>query len=162
MGSAEGALKAAATRAGLGVNEYIDRLNAGLLYCWRCQDWHDAEEFGKDKSRASGRAASCRRSKNDAAKHRYERKERERGRAFVEPRDGDQHQARRRVNHLVDIGLIPDPNDVPCTDCGHAHEPGGRRHEYDHHLGYAAEHHEAVEAVCSKCHHAREELRKVA
>lgn len=62
MGSAEGALKAAATRAGLGVNEYIDRLNAGLLYCWRCQDWHDAEQFGSDRSRTSGRAASCRRS----------------------------------------------------------------------------------------------------
>jgi 5-methylcytosine-specific restriction endonuclease McrA len=58
----EGALKAAATRVGLGVNEYVDRLNAGLLYCWRCQDWHDAEEFGKDASRARGRASSCRKS----------------------------------------------------------------------------------------------------
>lgn len=58
----EGALKAAAARMGLGVNEYIDRLNAGLLYCWRCQGWHDAEEFGKDRSRVRGRAASCRRS----------------------------------------------------------------------------------------------------
>ena len=35
-------------------------------------------------------------------------------------------------------------------------------YEYDHHLGYAAEHHEHhehVEALCSKCHHAREVLR---
>jgi len=62
----EGALKAAATRAGLGVNEYIDRLNRGLLYCWRCQDWHDADEFGQDASRSSGHAASCRRSRNAA------------------------------------------------------------------------------------------------
>jgi 5-methylcytosine-specific restriction endonuclease McrA len=62
MGSAEGALKAAATRTGLGVNEYIDRLNMGLLYCWRCQGWHAADEFGKDSTRPSGRAASCRRS----------------------------------------------------------------------------------------------------
>jgi 5-methylcytosine-specific restriction endonuclease McrA len=62
VGSAEGALKAAATRTGLGVNEYIDRLNAGFLYCWRCQDWHVADEFGKDSSRVSGRAASCRKS----------------------------------------------------------------------------------------------------
>ena len=108
----EGALKVAATRAGLGVNEYIDRLNAGLLHCWRCQDWHDAEEFGKDSSRVSGRAASCRRSKNDAARQRYERRERERGRALVAPRDDDRHQARRRVNYLVDLGILPGPNDL--------------------------------------------------
>ncbi len=58
----EGAQKTAAARAGLGVNEYIDRLNKGLLPCWRCQGWHDAEEFGKDSSRSSGRASSCRQS----------------------------------------------------------------------------------------------------
>jgi len=62
VGSAEGALKAAATRTGLGITEYVDRLNAGFLYCWRCQDWHVADEFGKDSSRISGRAASCRKS----------------------------------------------------------------------------------------------------
>lgn len=32
--------------------------------------------------------------------------------------------------------------------------------EYDHHLGYAAEHHEDVEAVCTTCHHAREVERR--
>jgi hypothetical protein len=41
----------------------------------------------------------------------------------------------------------------------HIHGPGKRRHEYDHYLGYAAEHHEHVQAVCSKCHHEREEKR---
>ena len=45
-------------------------------------------------------------------------------------------------------------------DCGHEYGSGERRHEYDHHLGYAAEHHEDVEAVCSKCHHAREDMRR--
>lgn len=34
------------------------------------------------------------------------------------------------------------------------------RHEYDHHLGYGAAHHEHVEAVCSRCHHRRAEERK--
>lgn len=163
MGSAEGALKAAATRAGLGVNEYIDRLNAGLLYCWRCQDWHPADEFAKDASRTSGRAASCRRSANAARRKTYQPRPRPgAGRRFVPARDGDVLQARRRVNHLVDVGLLPDPNDMPCTDCGHVCTEGGKRHEYDHHLGYEAEHHEDVEAVCTTCHHAREEARKAA
>ena len=73
-------------------------------------------------------------------------------------RDGDKKQARRRVNYLVDIGLLPDPDDVPCVDCGHL-GADGPRHEYDHYLGYSAEHHEDVEAVCSGCHHKREAVR---
>lgn len=163
MGSAEGALKAAATRTGLGVNEYTDRLNKGLLYCWRCKDWHDAEEFGKDSSRTSGRTSSCRNSKNAAAGTAYTPKQRPAaGRHFVEPRDGDYKQARRRVNHLVDVGLLPDPNDVPCTDCGHVYKSGERRHEYDHYRGYEARHHECVESVCTTCHHIREEMRRAA
>jgi hypothetical protein len=163
MGSAEGALKAAATRAGLGVNEYLDRLNAGLLYCWRCQDWHAAEEFGKDSSRSSGRAASCRRSKNAAYRATYEPTPGPQpGRRYADPRDGDFKQARGRVNHLVNVKILPDPNDLPCTDCGHVHGPSGRRHEYDHHKGYAPEHHEDVEAVCTICHHAREQARRAA
>jgi hypothetical protein len=73
-------------------------------------------------------------------------------------RDGDREQARGRVNHLVRVGLLPDPNDVPCTDCGHTGTD--RRHEYDHHHGYAPAHHEDVQAVCSGCHHRRERARK--
>ena len=159
----EGVLKAAAARTGLGVDEYLDRLNKGLLHCWRCRAWHDAGEFGKDSTRSRGRAASCRRSTNAATRARYQPRPRpEPGRRYVAPRDGDQLQARRRVNYIVDAGLLPDPDDVPCTDCGHEHGTDERRHEYDHHLGYAAEHHEDVEAVCTKCHHAREDLRRAA
>jgi 5-methylcytosine-specific restriction endonuclease McrA len=62
----EGAMKAAAARAGLPVNEYLDQLNRGLLHCWRCPDWHDADAFGKDSSRWNGRASSCRQSRNAA------------------------------------------------------------------------------------------------
>ncbi len=80
----------------------------------------------------------------------------------VVPRDGDFKQARGRVNHLVNVGLLPDPNDVPCADCGHVFAVGERRHEYDHHHGYDAQHHECVESVCTTCHHAREELRRAA
>ena len=75
-------------------------------------------------------------------------------------REGDYRQARRRVNYLVDLGLLPRPNNLPCADCGHVWKPGQLRHEYDHHLGYDAQHHEDVEAVCTPCHHDRETGRR--
>lgn len=145
----------AAARTGLTVSEYLDRINAGLLWCWRDQDWEPAENFGVDRSRVSGRATSCRRSKNAAARAAHIWQDpKPRGKRFVEARDGDKAQARRRVNYLVESGLIPRPGDLPCTDCGHVGT--GPRHEYDHHLGYAPEHHEDVEPVCAPCHHLRE------
>lgn len=72
------------------------------------------------------------------------------------PRDGDKIQARQRINVEVRTGYRPHPNTLPCTDCGHVYAPGERRHEYDHHLGYAAEHHYDVEPVCSTCHSNRD------
>ena len=76
------------------------------------------------------------------------------------PRDGDKKQARQRINVEVRTGRRPHPNTLPCVDCGHVWEPGGRRHEYDHHLGYAAEHHGDVQSVCTPCHAKRDSLRK--
>jgi hypothetical protein len=73
------------------------------------------------------------------------------------PRDDDKVQARQRVNVEVKAGRRPHPNALPCTDCGHVWKPGERRHEYDHHLGYAAEHHLHVQAVCTTCHARRSE-----
>lgn len=70
-------------------------------------------------------------------------------------RDGDKVQARQRVNDEVKAGRRSHPNALPCTDCGHVWKKGERRHEYDHHLGYAAAHHLDVESVCSTCQHAR-------
>ena len=163
MRTAEGVLRTAAKRVGLTTSEYLDRLNAGLLHCFRCQDWHPAGEFGLDRSRSRGRAASCKRSKNAAAGRAYTRRPGPpSGRRYVPARDEDREQARRRVNYLVEIGLLPAPNTLPCKDCGHLWEPGGRRHEYDHYLGYAAEHHEDVEPVCTTCHHQREVTRTAA
>ena len=158
-GTSEGALRRRARQVGLSVSEYIDMLNKGMAWCYRDQAWEPASEFGRDASRSDGRDRSCRRSKNAAARRAYQPSARPpAGRRFVNPRSGDQKQARRRVNHLVNVGVLPNPNDVPCADCGHSGT--GRRHEYDHHLGYEAEHHESVEAVCSRCHHAREAGRR--
>lgn len=68
------------------------------------------------------------------------------------PRSGDRKQARQRINVEVRTGRRPHPNTIPCADCGHVHRSGDRRHEYDHHMGYAAEHHYDVQAVCTTCH----------
>lgn len=70
-------------------------------------------------------------------------------------RDGDKVQARQRVNVEVRTGRRPHPNTLPCTDCSHVWVLGERRHEYDHHRGYAAAHHLDVEPVCTKCQRRR-------
>jgi hypothetical protein len=68
------------------------------------------------------------------------------------PRDGDRKQARQRINVEVRTGRRPHPNSLPCADCGHVWSEGEQRHEYDHHKGYAPEHHLEVEPVCVDCH----------
>lgn len=76
------------------------------------------------------------------------------------PRDGDKLQARQRINVEVRTGRRPHPNTLPCADCGHVWRDGERRHEYDHHLGYAAQRHGDVQAVCTLCHAARDSAKK--
>jgi hypothetical protein len=68
MDNQERALRAAATKAGLGINEYVGRLDAGLKYCWRCQDWHPGSAFARDANRGDGLRAACRDSINAAAR----------------------------------------------------------------------------------------------
>ena len=75
------------------------------------------------------------------------------------PRDGDRIQARQRVNVEVRTGHRPHPNTLPCADCGHVWAEGDHGHQYDHYMGYAAEHHLDVEPVCTKCHAARDSKR---
>lgn len=131
---------------------------ADTKVCRECDRALPITAFHLDRTRADGRTYSCGECRNAGHRASYSPRGRPKGRRFVPARDGDQLQARRRVNHLVDIGLLPDPDDVACTDCGH--QGDGRRHEYDHHLGYAADHHEHVEAVCTSCHHRRENQRR--
>ena len=76
------------------------------------------------------------------------------------PVDDDRVQARQRVNVEVRTGRRPHPNTLPCSDCGHVWKTGERRHEYDHHLGYAAKHHLDVQAVCTTCHATRDSSQK--
>jgi len=57
--TSEHTLKIEAARAGVGVGEYQARLRQGLLWCYRCQDWHQADAFPADARRHSGRSGSC-------------------------------------------------------------------------------------------------------
>jgi len=52
-------LRIEAARAGVDVAEYQARLERGLLWCYRCEDWHPATAFPADARRHSGRAGSC-------------------------------------------------------------------------------------------------------
>ncbi len=160
MGSALGVMKVAAARVGLTLEDYQARKDAGEKWCGGCRTWHGRAEFDVDRSRSDGLKSTCRMFVNSKRRANYVRAPRAvRGRRFVDARNGDKEQARRRVNYLVEAELLAPPNNVPCTDCGHVWAEGERRHEYDHHLGYAAEHHEHVEAVCTTCHHHRETAR---
>ena len=156
----EGALKNAAARLGMSLEEYCGKLAAGQKWCSKCKRWQLIEDFAIDRSRGDGLVPSCRDSTNRAAREFYQPRPRPlTGRSFVPARDGDVKQARRRVNYFVEAGLLPTPNSLPCVDCGHIWEADGVRHEYDHHLGYEATHHEDVEVVCANCHHNRSRQR---
>ena len=61
-------------------------------------------------------------------------------------RNPERHQARQTVTRAVTRGKLPRPDKLVCTDCGE------RAGEYDHYLGYAAEHRLDVQPVCIKCH----------
>ena len=74
------------------------------------------------------------------------------------PRDGDQEQARQRINVEVRTGRRPHPSTLLCFDCGHIGDD--KRHEYDHYLGYAAAHHLDVQPVCTTCHATRDSAKK--
>lgn len=157
----EGALKVAAGRQGISLDEYKNKLAQGLKHCTGCKDWHEIKAFGKDITRSDGLATVCRDYGNGRAREKHilipENERKKPGPARIPRRDGDKAQARSRINHDVQGGLISNPNDVPCCDCEHLGDD--RRHEYDHYLGYAAKNHYDVEAVCSLCHRRREKER---
>jgi hypothetical protein len=151
----------AAKRIGVAVDEYVSKRASGEKWCTACKAWHPIAAFRSDKSRADGLASSCRDGRLAQYRRTYEPTppllKRPMGPPAYEPRDNDKRQARRRINVLVRTGRLPGPATLPCADCGHI--GFGKRHEYDHFMGYAASHHLHVQAVCSACHHARERAR---
>ncbi len=59
MGSTEGALKTAAARVGVTVEEYKALQAQGLKWCMTCAAWRPVTAFGKDKSRGDGLKSTC-------------------------------------------------------------------------------------------------------
>lgn len=152
MGNAAGSRKAAAHRLHLPLEDYLAHVRAGEKYCWRCRAWHARSEFGVERDRPDGLTPYCLASKRVKVRRKPgPPKGRLRG-WRVPARDGDRKQARARVNYLVQVGRLAHPSSLPCVDCGHVWSFGEKRHEYDHHLGYAAEHQLDVEPVCTECH----------
>jgi hypothetical protein len=151
-GNTKGALRAAASRIGISEEEYRNKLTAGLKWCIGCKDWHSLEKFGVDSSRTDGHSSRCTEGRSRYSKGLYIPHPGPKGKPFPKKpaRHGDKRQARRTVNFLVESGKLPRPVDLPCFDCGDINTD--RKHEYDHHLGYAPEHHLHVQAVCSLCH----------
>lgn len=153
----EGAIKTFCKLQKIDLSTYYSKTNNGLKWCVGCKDWHNIQNFGKDKSRYDGLSSTCLKYRRLTYNNNYIKKTtRKKGYRIAKVRDGDKKQARHRVNHLVEIGLLPNPNKLPCSDCDHIYKKGGKRHEYDHYLGYSGQHHEVVEVVCSTCHHKRE------
>lgn len=58
-GSRLGALKTAARRAGVSLEEYAGALARGEKWCTACRWFHPREAFGPDRSRGDGLAAAC-------------------------------------------------------------------------------------------------------
>jgi hypothetical protein len=146
-----GVIRRVSRELGLSPREYCERMESQKR-CSACKQWKNHIFFGKDASRGDGLCTIC----NACRKFNYHKQykpktgPRRYGPLASPGRDGDKLQSRSRVNRMVEQGKLSDPNMLPCADCGHLGD--GRRHEYDHYLGYAAEHHIDVQAVCTICH----------
>jgi hypothetical protein len=56
----EGAIKAAAARIGISVNDYLANLAASRKWCTACRSWIDRKDFHGDKARRDGLSTRCR------------------------------------------------------------------------------------------------------
>lgn len=119
-------------------------------------------EFAIDRSHANGHTSVCRECRNARQRARYVKKGRAQrlGILLAPTRDGDRKQARARVNHLVETGVLPRPEDLGCMDCGDMQGFDAARHEYDHARGYDGANQLYVEPVCTHCHRVREEAQR--
>ena len=70
-GSYIGVWRHAAKRAGLTLDEYLARRDAGDRWCGACFAFHQLAAFGSDRSRPEGRRPICRDAYNRQARARY-------------------------------------------------------------------------------------------
>lgn len=55
-----GAIKCAAKKAGITIDEYLQRTEAGLKKCTNCKQWKPSNYFAKDRSRFDSLKSKCR------------------------------------------------------------------------------------------------------
>jgi len=157
-----GGQKTAASKIGIPVEQYQQKVNSGLKWCSTCKSFKSRDFFNNDLGKIDGKTYNCKSCSRAKGRHRYRPvppdQRKPRGFAVYPPRDGDKQQARNRVNREIAKGNLPHARTVPCTDCGHI--GSDRLHEYDHYLGYAAVNHLDVQCVCVPCHNKREQQRR--
>jgi uncharacterized protein YlaI len=150
----EGAIKIAAKKIGIPVDEYNNNISNGLKWCSMCKSWVNIDYFSNNSKKLDGKAINCKSCQKKYYKRYYIPKNRVQQGPLPHPeRDGDIRQARARINVLVKTGKIPKPNDLPCKHCGHIFKKGEKRHEYHHHNGYSSGSHLDVIPLCTDCHH---------
>lgn len=54
-----GAVKIAAAKCGVSLDEYLTRMRAGIHHCTKCRMWKPAQEFCLDRTRPHGRSHVC-------------------------------------------------------------------------------------------------------
>lgn len=157
-----GRFKQVAAAAGLTLEDYVNRLDAGEKRCTKCKQWLPRFRFGADETRWDGLDSTCFECRRQISHDRYTpvpaEQRKPMGPPRHDPRDGDKIQARHLINLDVKSGKRPSPNDLPCSECGHKGDD--RRHEYHHHMGYASQHHYDVVPVCTTCHSDVEERKQ--
>jgi hypothetical protein len=55
----DGAMKVAAKKAGLSIEEYLDKVESGFKRCTCCKTWKLLDSFGTDRTRNDGKGATC-------------------------------------------------------------------------------------------------------
>ncbi len=142
-----GAIKVAAKKADLSVEEYLNFIANDLKKCTICKRWLTTNNFPKDKSRHDCLSSKCR----ECSRAIWRIKNITSSNKRIQRRNGDKKQAMARINSDIESGLRPSPNDLFCALCGHLGTD--KKHEYHHPSGYSELHHYDVIPLCTTCHH---------
>ncbi len=175
-----GAIKIAAKKIGIAVEQYYNFINEGFKWCYACRTWQLRENYGRDKLKGDGLSGRCFRccrvvikisrkgipsplkgipmsveSKAKMSKaHKGKNNHRWKGGISFRKtqRDPLKTKAKRAVNHAVESGRLANVKLLPCFDCGK------NAQEYHHYRGYKNPHWLDVQALCAKCHRRRHML----
>jgi len=135
------------------LEEYLDHIANGRKYCWRCQQWHHVDAFGRDSQYTDGLAHCCR------ASRRVQVKKDMRG----PTRLGDKEQAWWRISRLESRGKIPRASAFQCAfnvgPPGNRHRCTRQAEDWHHFAGYDSYIAQfTVTPVCRKHHKVLDKL----